>query len=195
MISPVRVWASLSRTRPPSFVQCPIVFFALSQLLRRALGLERMTHVTESCRFRGEKSTGSSPRATEFHACLVTQILVTELNISASWTAPGHIRLNSIACMGECVGGTDILVCLAKLRTVANVTTLWTKRLERHNYVTSVCARKLWKGLKFSEGSRLKRVIASLALLLGLTFVTLTLYLGNVEAVVKVLQSYAVSFP
>jgi hypothetical protein len=55
--------------------------------------------------------------------------------------------------------------------------------------------RKLWKDPKFSEGSRLKRVIASFALLLGLTFVTLTLYLGNVEAVVKVLQSYAVSFP
>jgi hypothetical protein len=55
--------------------------------------------------------------------------------------------------------------------------------------------RKLWKDLKFSEGSRMKRVIASFALLLGLTFVTVTLYLGNVEAVVKVLQSYAVSFP
>ncbi|MGD0549897.1 MAG: hypothetical protein ABSA81_05060 [Candidatus Bathyarchaeia archaeon] len=41
----------------------------------------------------------------------------------------------------------------------------------------------------------MKRVIASFALLLGLTFVTLTLYLGNVDTVVKVLQSYAVSFP
>jgi hypothetical protein len=30
---------------------------------------------------------------------------------------------------------------------------------------------------------------------LGLTFVTLTLYLGNVDAVVKALQSYAASFP
>ena len=55
--------------------------------------------------------------------------------------------------------------------------------------------RKLWKDLKFSEGSLLKRVIASFALLLGLTFVTLTLYLGNVEAVAKVLGSYAASFP
>ena len=41
----------------------------------------------------------------------------------------------------------------------------------------------------------MKRVIASFAFLLGLTFVTLTLYLGNVEAVVKVLESYVVSFP
>lgn len=55
--------------------------------------------------------------------------------------------------------------------------------------------RKLRKNLKFNEGSLLKRVIASFALLLGLTFVTLTLYLGNVEAVAKVLESYAVSFP
>jgi len=55
--------------------------------------------------------------------------------------------------------------------------------------------RKLWKNLKFSEGSRLKRVIASFLFLLGLTFLTLTLYFGNVEAVVKALQSYAVSFP
>lgn len=49
--------------------------------------------------------------------------------------------------------------------------------------------------MKFNEGSLLKRVIATFALLLGLTFVTLTLYLGNVEAVAKVLQSYAPSFP
>lgn len=55
--------------------------------------------------------------------------------------------------------------------------------------------RKLWKKLKFSEGSLLNRVIASFALLLGLTFVTLTLYLGNAEAVVKVLQSYVAPFP
>jgi hypothetical protein len=55
--------------------------------------------------------------------------------------------------------------------------------------------RKLWKNLKSSEGSRLKRVIASFVLLLGLTFATLTLYLGNVDAVMKVLQSYVVSFP
>jgi len=41
----------------------------------------------------------------------------------------------------------------------------------------------------------LKRVIAAFALLLGLTFVTLTLYLGNVEAVAKVLTSYVVPFP
>jgi len=96
--------------------------------------------VSVSCRFRGEQSTGSFPRATESHACLVTQILVTELNISASWTVPGHIRLDSIVRMGECVGDADILVCFAQLRTVANVMTLWTKRLERHNYVTSVSA-------------------------------------------------------
>jgi hypothetical protein len=96
--------------------------------------------VAVSCRFRGEQSTGSFPRATESHACLVTPILVTELNISASWTVPGHIRLDSIVCMGECVGDADILVCFAQLRTVANVMTLWTKRLERHNYVTSVSA-------------------------------------------------------
>jgi hypothetical protein len=55
--------------------------------------------------------------------------------------------------------------------------------------------RTLWKNLKFKEGSFLKRVIASFALLLGLTFVTLTLYLGNTEAVVKVLQSYVAPFP
>ena len=54
---------------------------------------------------------------------------------------------------------------------------------------------ELWNNLDFSEGSRMKRVIASFAFLLGLTFVTLTLYLGNVEAVVKVLESYVVSFP
>jgi hypothetical protein len=59
----------------------------------------------------------------------------------------------------------------------------------------SYALRKLWKNLKLSEGSRLKRVIASFVLLLGLTFLTLTLYLGNVDAVVKALQSYAVSFP
>jgi len=91
--------------------------------------------VAVSCRFRGEQSIGSFPRATESHACLVTQILVTELNISASWTVPGHIRLDSIVCMGECVGDTKTLVCFAQLRTVANVMTLCTKRLERHNYV------------------------------------------------------------
>lgn len=45
------------------------------------------------------------------------------------------------------------------------------------------------------EGSLLKRLIASLALLLGLTFLTLTLYLGNVETVAKALESYVVSFP
>lgn len=55
--------------------------------------------------------------------------------------------------------------------------------------------RKLWKNLKFSEGSLLNRVIASFALLLGLTFLTLTLFLGNAEAVVKVLQSYVAPFP
>jgi hypothetical protein len=55
--------------------------------------------------------------------------------------------------------------------------------------------RKLRKNPKFDEGSLLKRVIAAFALLLGLTFITLTLYLGNVEAVAKVLQSYAPSFP
>jgi hypothetical protein len=49
--------------------------------------------------------------------------------------------------------------------------------------------------LQFHEGSPLKRVIASFALLLGLTFVTLTLYLGNVDAVAKVLQAYGISFP
>jgi hypothetical protein len=135
MLFPVRVCASLSRTRPPSFVQCPISSVALSQLLRRARGLERVTHVAVSCRFRGEQSTGSFPRATESHACLVTQFPVIELNISASWTVPGHIRLDSIVRMGECLGDADILVCFAQLRTVANVMTLWTKRLERHNYV------------------------------------------------------------
>ncbi|MGB9021979.1 MAG: hypothetical protein WCC94_00915 [Candidatus Bathyarchaeia archaeon] len=41
----------------------------------------------------------------------------------------------------------------------------------------------------------MKRLIASLALLLGLTFLTLTLYLGNVETVAKALESYVVSFP
>lgn len=41
----------------------------------------------------------------------------------------------------------------------------------------------------------MKRVIASFALLLGLTFLTLTLYLGNIETVAKVLESYVVSFP
>jgi hypothetical protein len=137
---PVRVCASLSRTRPPSFVQCPISFVALSQLLRRARGLERATHVPVSYRCRGEQSTGSFPRAAESHACLVTQIPVTELNISASWTVPGHIRLDLIVRMGECVGHADVLVCFAQLRTAANVMTLWTKRLERHNYVTSVSA-------------------------------------------------------
>jgi hypothetical protein len=91
--------------------------------------------VAVSCRLRGEQSTGSFPRATGFHACLVTQILVTELNISASWTVPGHIRLDSIVRMGECVGDADILVCHAQLRTVANVMTVWTKRLEIHDYV------------------------------------------------------------
>ena len=55
--------------------------------------------------------------------------------------------------------------------------------------------RKLRESLKFSEGSQLKRVIASFALLLALTFVTVTLYLGNVEAVAKVLASYAPLFP
>ena len=45
------------------------------------------------------------------------------------------------------------------------------------------------------EGTPLKRVIASFALLLGLTFLTLTLYLGNIETVAKVLESYVVSFP
>jgi len=55
--------------------------------------------------------------------------------------------------------------------------------------------RKIWKRLWFHEGSLLKRVIASFALLLGLTFATLTLYLGNVETVAKILESYVVSFP
>jgi hypothetical protein len=55
--------------------------------------------------------------------------------------------------------------------------------------------RKPQEDQQFHEGSSLKRVIASFALLLGLTFVTLTLYLGNVEAVAKVLQAYTVSFP
>ena len=55
--------------------------------------------------------------------------------------------------------------------------------------------RKLRESLKSSEGSPLKRVIASFALLLALTFVTVTLYLGNVEAVAKVLASYAPAFP
>jgi len=55
--------------------------------------------------------------------------------------------------------------------------------------------RKLWKNVKSSEGTLLKRVIASFALLLGLTFVTLSLYLGNAEAIVKVLQSYVAPFP
>jgi len=96
--------------------------------------------VAVSCRFRGEQSIGSFPRATESHACLVTQILVTELNISASWTAVDHIRLDSIVRMGERVGDVGILICITRLRTVANVMTLWTKRLERHNYVTSVSA-------------------------------------------------------
>jgi hypothetical protein len=59
----------------------------------------------------------------------------------------------------------------------------------------SYALRKLRTNLEFNEGSLLKRVIATFALLLGLTFVTLTLYLGNVEAVAKVLQSYAPSFP
>ncbi len=140
MLFSVRVWTSLSRTRPPSSLQCPIAFVALSQLLRRARGLERVTHVVVPCRFRGEQSTGSFSRAAESHACLVTQILVTELNISDSWTVPGHIRLDSIVCVGECVGDTNIPVCFAQLRTVANVMTLRTKRLERHNYVTSVSA-------------------------------------------------------
>jgi hypothetical protein len=55
--------------------------------------------------------------------------------------------------------------------------------------------RKLQKNVKFDEGSLLKRVIASFVLLLGLTFLTLTLYLGNVQALAKALQSYVVSFP
>lgn len=54
---------------------------------------------------------------------------------------------------------------------------------------------KIWKILQFHEGSLLKRVIASFVLLLGLTFTTMTLYLGNLEAVAKILQSYVVSFP
>jgi len=48
---------------------------------------------------------------------------------------------------------------------------------------------------QYHEGSPLKRVIASFALLLGLTFVTLTLYLGNVEVVGRILEAYAVAFP
>jgi len=41
----------------------------------------------------------------------------------------------------------------------------------------------------------LKRVVAAFLLLLGLTFVTLTLYLDNVQAIVQALQSYVVGFP
>lgn len=41
----------------------------------------------------------------------------------------------------------------------------------------------------------MKRVVASFALLLGLTFATLALYLANVETVAKILESYVVSFP
>lgn len=55
--------------------------------------------------------------------------------------------------------------------------------------------RKLRDNSNYNEGILLKRVIAAFALLLGLTFVTLTLYLGNVETVAKALESYATSFP
>ena len=41
----------------------------------------------------------------------------------------------------------------------------------------------------------MKRVVASFLLLVGLTFVTLTLYLGNAETLAKALQSYAAPFP
>gem|GEM_PF-3537573 len=41
----------------------------------------------------------------------------------------------------------------------------------------------------------MKRLVASFALLLGLTFLTLTLYLSNVETVLRVLESYVISFP
>ena len=55
--------------------------------------------------------------------------------------------------------------------------------------------RKLCEDSLSDEGSSLRRVIGSFALLLGLTFLTLTLYLGNTEAVAKIVQSYLVSFP
>jgi len=55
--------------------------------------------------------------------------------------------------------------------------------------------RKPGAHLKFHEGTPLKRVVGAFALLLGLTFVTLTLYLGNMETVARILESYAVSFP
>ena len=55
--------------------------------------------------------------------------------------------------------------------------------------------RKIWKKRQFHEGSLLKRVIGSFVLLLGLTFATLTLYLGNIETLAKILESYVVSFP
>jgi len=55
--------------------------------------------------------------------------------------------------------------------------------------------RKLCKDSLSDEGRSLRRVIGSFALLLGLTFLTLTLYLGNIETVTKVVQSYVVSFP
>lgn len=41
----------------------------------------------------------------------------------------------------------------------------------------------------------MKRVSAAFLLLLGLTFVTLTLYLNNVQAIMQALQSYVVRFP
>ena len=69
------------------------------------------------------------------------------------------------------------------------------RRLERHNYARPVCRWKPRQELLSDEGSLLKRVVAAFLLLLGLTFMTLTLYLTNVQAVTQVLQSYVVRFP
>ena len=41
----------------------------------------------------------------------------------------------------------------------------------------------------------MKRVVGAFVLLLALTFVTLTLYLGNMDTVARILESYVVSFP
>jgi len=55
--------------------------------------------------------------------------------------------------------------------------------------------RKPGAHLQFHEGTLLKRVVGAFVLLLALTFVTLTLYLGNMDTVARILESYVVSFP
>ncbi len=67
----------------------------------------------------------------------------------------------------------------------------WKDIITADSYAIESPVRKL----KSCEGSPLKRLFASFSLLLGLTFLTLTLYLSNVEALAKVLGSYVPPFP